>query len=490
MNFRSLRGFGCGKRTLRRAALSLSLLAIVVPASAGADEAEAPDPPPGLGVWQAETAGLRVIETVLPGLPLAASAFPSGGLAVLAIEEIDGPTDREALEAMPLDERKRVLFRVRGEASDLEPILRDLPAEIDSLLMSGDDLWLGGDGELFRLEEDGELRRVIEQPGADLAAMARGGLVEDGRLLVPDVGALRHFDRDGQLLGETPLPTTADRRRRRLVLRSPNVTRLADGTLIAGPDVADTTRARHLILGEDGEVTEAWTRLGRPEDIEQHWYTLKDGEPVFVAATTEAGRMGVFEKLELRVFRLKADRTRAGRTTLFTTDSETIHWYEFEPVFLDWDNDGRQDLLLVQPDGMSPGDLVVELFKARAGRFDPKPRRSKLDAESATWHLGEDFDGDGLPDLAVGTGSLSIYRGTLHRRRVIEKEPWRQLRRDALRSAKAAVTTAPEAIPTTDDRPSFRGKVRVLDFTGDGRSDIAVVRRYEGRTVVRLVEIR
>lgn len=478
---RSLSLEALSPQVLSLPALSLLVLAVAaVPVRA--QEPPESDPPPGLGVWQAATGGLRVVETVLPGEPIAAAAFPSGGLAVMVLEE--------AADDEPEDERPRVLFRVSGEASDLDPLARDLPADLESLHAAGDDLWLGGEGKLYRLGGAGVLERVVDQPGADLAAMRRGGLFAEGELWVPDVGVLRRFSRDGELLGERPLPVTADRRRRRLVLRSPNVTRLEDGTLIAGPDVADSTRARHLLLRPDGTVLEAWTRLGRPEDIEQHAYLLKDGEPVFVAGTTQADRMGVFEKLELRIFRLKADRTRAGRTALFATDSETIHWYRFEPLLLDWDSDGRQDLLLVQPDGMAPGDLVVELFAARAGRFDPKPRRSKIDAESATWKLGEDFDRDGLPDLVVGTGALSIYRGVDHRRRVIEKEPWRRLRRDALRQAKTTVATVDEADETIDDRPSFRGRVRLGDFTGDGRSDIAVVRRFEGRTVVRLVEIR
>lgn len=455
---------------------------LVATSSTGADEDE-PRHPPGAGVWKAELAGLRVSEIVLPESPLAAAPWPGGGLAVLA-HEVD-LEDSAAAEETP-----RVLYRLRGLAEDLVPVARDLPADLDAVAKVGDGLWLGGEGVIWELEGR-ELRPVLEQPGLDLGALEEAGLLGDGELWVPDVGVLRHW-RSGDTLspaGEVVLPVEAERRRRRLLVRSPAVARTPAGHLVAGPVVAGNTRVRHLLLG-DAEPIEAWSRFPGPEDVDAFWYADLGGEPVFLASTTEADRLGVFEKSKLRLFRLTADRTRAGRRPLLAVDSKTKNWYRFEPLLIDADRDGIQDLVLIQPQGMAPGDLVVDIYKGHKGRFDSRPRSTDLDAESARWHFGSDLDGDGTPDLVVGTGALEIYRGLAdHRRRAVDKEPWRRLDRAALRSARQEVAKGAETFPASDDRPSFRGRQRVLDLDGDGRLDLAVVRPYRGRTVVRLVGV-
>lgn len=446
-------------------------------------EEEEPRHPPGVGVWKAELAGLRVREIVLPESPLAAAPWPGGGLAVLA-HAVD-PEDSGSDEETP-----RVLYRLRGLAEDLEPVARDLPADLDAVARVGDALWLGGEGVIWELRGS-ELQPVLEQPGLDLAALEEAGLLGDGELWVPDVGVLRHFRSGGTRVpaGEVVLPVEAERRRRRLLVRSPAVARTPDGHLIAGPLVQGNTRVRHLLLG-DGEPVEAWSRLPGPEDVDAFWYADLGGEPVFLASTTEADRLGVFEKSKLRLFRLTADRTRAGRRPLLAIDTETKSWYRFEPLLLDADGDGIRDLVLIQPQGMAPGDLVVDIYKGHGGRFDSRPRSTDLDAESARWHFGSDLDGDGAPDLVVGTGALEIYRGLAeHRRRAVEKEPWRRLDRAALRTARREVAKRDESAPVSDDRPSFRGRQRVHDLDGDGRLDLAVVRPHRGRTVVRLVGI-
>ncbi|MEO1083903.1 MAG: hypothetical protein AAFY88_06650, partial [Acidobacteriota bacterium] len=325
-------------------ALAVALaLGVLGPRDALADE----EPPPQVGVWRATVDGLPLIEAVIPDVPLAAAAWPGGGMAVLSRPAVD-PNDDDAPDP---DELPRLLYRVRGDAADVEPVLRDLPADLDAIHRDGSTLWLGGDGALYRLG-DGGLELVAGSPddgdsgddlssvpSVDLPALVRGNLLADGGLWAPDVGRLVQLDADGSAVGEQKLPVSADRSRRRLTLRSPPVTRLDDGTLIAGPRAFSKTRIQHLILG-DGEPVEAWSRLPRPEDIERHWYDRLNGEPVFIAATTQADRLGIFEKLELRLFRLKADRTRAGRSPVIAVPSETVRWYQFEPRLLDWNDDG------------------------------------------------------------------------------------------------------------------------------------------------------
>lgn len=474
------------------AVLGLGLVGGVV-AESGTKEK---DPPPGVGVWTATVGGLRVIEVVLPESPLAAAPWPGegGGLAVLTRpvgEEGEDPY-REDLDGE--DKAPRALYRVRGSAEDLVPVARDLPPGLDALERVGDRLWLGEEGKIWCLEEAG-LVAVLELPGLDLAALERSGLIDERSLWVPDVGSLRHYrlgDRPGdhpELVGEQVLPVSAERRRRHLLLRSPSVTRLPGGQLIAGPEAAGTTRVRHHWLGE-GESPEAWSRLPGPEEIEAFWYAEHGGKPVFLAATTEADRLGIFEKLKLRIFPLGADRTRAGRSPLLAIESETKNWYRFEPLLLDADRDGASDLVLIQPQGMGPGDLVIDIYKGLGSRFSTQPRRTKLDAESARWFFGEDLDGDGAPDLVVGTDELSIYRGLAdHRRRAVDKDPWRRLDRTSLRAARKEVALGVEVGPSSEDRPSFRGRQRVADVDADGRPDLAVVRPFRGRTVVRLVSV-
>lgn len=458
---------------------ALTLVLTLVPVASAQEERH----PPAVGVWKAELTGLRVSEIVLPESPLAAAPWPGGGLAVLA-HEID-PEDSEVGKTSP-----RVLYRLRGLAEDLVPVARDLPADLDSVAGVGDELWLGGEGVIWRLRGE-KLQPLLEQPGLDLTALERAGLLGEGELWAPDVGALRHFRGRDALIpaGETKLPVEAAHRRRRLLVRSPPVSRTPGGHLVAGPLASGNTRVRHLLLG-DGEPTESWSRLPGPEDIDAFWYADLEGQPVFLAATTEADRLGVFEKSKLRIFRLTADRTRAGRGPLLAIESETKSWYRFEPLLLDADRDGAQDLVLIQPQGMAPGDLVVEIYKGNKGRFDTRPRRTELDAESARWHFGDDLDGDGAPDLVVGTGVLEIYRGLAdHRRRAVDKDPWRRLDRPSLRVARREVARAEETGPVSDDRPTFRGRQRVHDLDGDGRLDLAVVRPYRGHTVVRLVKV-
>ncbi|MEM6796991.1 MAG: VCBS repeat-containing protein, partial [Acidobacteriota bacterium] len=441
--------------------LGCSAFAIAFAPPSAAQESQDPPPPP-LGVWRASVGGLEVRETVLPHPFLGAAAWPGGGLAVLvggedpgeepqveiSVGAGDSPPPPEAPDLASSgspasgEGAPRQLFRVRGERGDLSPVLESLPERVDAILEVGGRLWLGSEEALYRVVEGAggaRLETVIERPGLGLAALGRGDLLSADSLWLPRVGALEHYrlavSAGGALTAERleshELPVLARRFRRSLTLRSRPVFRLPSGTLVAGPEKVGPARVRHIFFPAQepsAEGSESWSRFPGPEDVDRAWYLEIDGQPAFLAATTRADRLGVFEKLKLRIFRLRADRTRAGREPMFALETRTRNWYGVEPRILDWDRDGKDDLALIQPAGLRNKSLVVDVYRGRANRFNPKPLRSSVDAESARWHFGDDLDGDSVPDLIVGTNTLEIYRGDPNsRRRVLEKKPWRTL---------------------------------------------------------------
>ncbi|MCG8458749.1 MAG: VCBS repeat-containing protein, partial [Holophagales bacterium] len=425
-------------------------------------------------------------------------AEEGGGLAVLLVPQPAGSSDHSWLE--DLDSLPRALYRLRGTAGDLAPVASELPPDIEHLALAPDrrQLWLGEEGRLYRLGGEAatpetaapELELLLELPGFDLGAIEEAGLLgvdADGRawLATPTVGRLRLFrlgnsnrlgGRDHLAAGERPddsglelrrevsLPVTVSRRSRGLVLRSLGVSAVDRSgerpVFVAGPGRETDHRSRHLLIdpertpatdtgavapaeaAPDGEVTEdspwieTWTRTDGPEDLDSTTYVMLDGRPVLVAATTRADKLGIFEKYKLRAFRLKADRTRAGKRPFLAVETGTRNWYHVEPVVLDYDGDGRDDLAVVQPEGLGAGKTLVELYLGRAGGFERKPKRTKLDIEAAAWHFGEDLDGDGTADLLLISGRLEVFRGRRdHRRKLREESPLLRVEAGRLASA-------------------------------------------------------
>lgn len=468
---------------------------------------------------------MRVVEAVLPGRAVATAPWPGGGLAVLVAAEdphrSTGATDGE--ETYEDDERPRALYRLRVdpdggiEATDLEPVAVDLPADLDALARVGDALFAGARGEddeessgrLLRWRDDEKhFELVFEHPSLDLDRLARAGLIHDASIAVPEVGRLVHYRFEGDrfegdeptIVGETPLPAFTRRCPTGFEMTSPPVERLppsspdAGPRYVAGPVASGATRLRSILIDPSAEepVANAWSRLPSPEDVDAHHWVTIDGRPYLVAITTDAERLGVFEKSKLRVLPLVTDRTRAGRGATFELETETRNWYAVGVEIFDEDGDGRDDLVVLQPQGLSGGDLVVEVFRGIGdGRFDRRSRKEEIDdAEGADWSFDRDWTGDGRRDLlVVAEGDLRLYPGSDHRRRPVESDPAWSLTAEATAAARTIVERPGHADAPT--RFAYRGRLVVENLDAgpesDDRPEIVLVRTVRDRALVRIV---
>lgn len=500
--------------------LFLPLVALTI---VGASPAVAEDnPPPAVALRTATVDRVDVVEAVLPGRVLATAPWPGGGLAVLVATEAPATETPEPEDASgdppdsgpddghdpdPDDDRPRALYRLRteAEASDLDPLASELPATIDAVARVGDRLLIGatdddGDGRVWQWT-DGGLDLLFEHPAVDLGRLRQDGLIDDQGLALPEVGRLSLHRLDGEsTIEHTPIPATARRCSTGFELTSPPIERLrmpGSRRFVAGPVAAGPHRVRSLIIDpaaadDEERVIETWSRLPSPEDVDAHHYLSIDGRPFLIAITTDAERLGVFEKSKLRVLPLGGDRTRAGRAATFQLETDTRNWYSVGVEVFDDDGDGRDDLLVLQPQGLSGGDLVVERFAGLGnGRFDRRSRKTELDdVEGARWIAGRDWTGDGRADLwVVAESQLRLYAGIEHRRRTVAKDPIRVL--DATTTERAASTLAEH--PGHVDAPTrmaYRGRPKVDDLDADGHPKITLVRHVRGRGLVRIVSPR
>jgi hypothetical protein len=258
---------------------------------------------------------------------------------------------------------------------------------------------------------------VLEEPNVDLRsvagnaagrpwiAAARTGLLE---LLGPAPG--------GGLarVASFPLPVRAERPRWGLRLESPPVTLLpGDPPLFAvGPETVGRRRIRTLLQPAAGEAVEAWSLLPADERLMlDRRYLRLDGAPALAATTF--GKIGVFAKKRFRLFLLGRDRSRKGSAPVFAFETDCPLWYPLDAYAADADGDGRQDLVLAHPAGLRGRETLVAAYHGLGGgKFDPEPRRWKLNDEASDWLYGPDLTGDGVPDFIVFVKDrLLVYAG-------------------------------------------------------------------------------
>jgi hypothetical protein len=160
-------------------------------------------------------------------------------------------------------------------------------------------------------------------------------------------------------------------------------------------------RLRSLLL-EAESTGEAWSLLPAPEDVDSAVYAVLDGRPALIVVTTNAGRIGIFEKKKLRVYALEADRTQAGHAPLLAERTTSHRWLPVSSAVADVDREGADDLVALKPEGMGGGELVVETFFGRGKKGLSTPgRHQRLEVESVAAVFGHDLSGDGIADLAV-----------------------------------------------------------------------------------------
>jgi len=505
--------------TSRGLALALALVALasVDGAAVAAKPEGGPKPlaPPPVGVTQRETSAASLVQAVLPGellgvaLPRVRSGARSGARRVILLAAPAGDrTGPRTVYELDLAARPPRLLTLR---EGLTPGVDALDA-IDLESDGRQEVLLGEPGRLSVLEPlraavgEPAPRVLLERPGLDLRSPSAVRLraPEAGRrtLVTAEPGRLRAFRVAGGGLAplcQAALPLEAKREPRGLLLSTPPTQVLArdgDPFLVAvGPQSfgPDRLRTRLVELLPDAAGTcgesDAWSRLPGPEKVEQSFVLLVDGQPMLAVATTNAAKLGLFENLKLRIFRLTADRTRAGRRPSFAIETETKRWSRLELLVRDLDGDGHDDLVLVGPEGLKGKTLRVEAFLGTGeGRFSQRGLAATLDLQAAGWSFGADFDGNGLPDLvAASRGKLVLFTGIRPGRDgVLRDPPARELDLGAGRE-KPSVTVelGPEGVSS---ERAGAAELFAADLDGGGKSSTLVLTvSDQGRGVLRIV---
>jgi len=386
---------------------STALLALLL--ATGGDAAETPEAPAPLSLESCGDA-----EKVAADL---------GGVLVSALAA--RPEELWLLIRPPGDpDGERRLTRLTLEPSArLGPVASEIPGWTKTLiaveLAEGPRLLVGG---LGRVDDWGPFeaptaapRPLVEHPGLDLRSLGpsplRLGI--ERRLAAAEAGWLRVWRPDGAgglaLAESWRLPLTVEREETGLELRSPPVTAISrtgdaseGGRFVAGPEARGGRRLSVALLGPGESVEEAWLALPGIERVEASWRVELGGEPALVVRTQGGVDVDLFEPQRYRVFPLAADRTRAGRAPRLAVELDSKRWHATQVVAADADGDGHDDLLLARPEGMTGGDLVVEVFVGRGGvRFEKRSRRTDLDRAPADHLLVADLDGAGRPGLVA-----------------------------------------------------------------------------------------
>jgi hypothetical protein len=280
----------------------------------------------------------------------------------------------------------------------------------------------------------GGLRRVLEEPDIDLSSV--GGLSSAWPAGLPwlPMAQAGHL----QLLTAGPgglargdgfaLPLKVERPRWGIRLTSPAVTLLGSGgapVLVVGPETHGKRRLRSLVLAPGGgEPVESWSLLPGEERLLDHQYLRFDGRPALVVGTIE--KIGIFVKKRFRLFYLDRDRSRRGTAPALAVETDCNLWNPLEAFATDMDGDGLADLALVHPEGMGGGDLLISVYKSLGnGKFESRPRKTKLKLTADAWSFGSDLTGDAVPDLlALADGTLHLYPGEREGRPVASRAAW------------------------------------------------------------------
>ncbi|HSM13280.1 MAG TPA: hypothetical protein VLA66_04370, partial [Thermoanaerobaculia bacterium] len=330
------------------------------------------------------------------------------------------------------DGPRRLLRLTSSERFEIAELARELPGWIKTLaaidLGSGPELLVGG---LERVESLGDLaapsaslRRLVAHPGFDLRSLHPDPLRKgvERELAAAEAGWLRVWRPDGAgglgLAVESRLPLQVEREATGLEVTSPPVALLpgaegGPGRAFCGPEARGARRLRVVEPGVEGEDGLSWLALPGVESVERAWLVAFDGAPALVVHAQGAARIDLFEEQRYRVFALGGgDRTRAGRAPGLAVEVDSKRWHDTSIAAADADGDGHDDLILVRPEGITGGDLVVQVFPGRGGvRFESRARRTDLDAGPDEWRIVTDPVDPDRPALAtIGEGTLELWR--------------------------------------------------------------------------------
>jgi hypothetical protein len=292
------------------------------------------------------------------------------------------------------------------------------------------------------------------------------------------MGRLRTWKLDGGRLVPGPeqsLPVHADRDGQSLRLWSLPVTAVGDLQAV-GPEENGKIRLRTILLGTDGQKTEAWAQLPGREKVDSFRYLALDGRPALIVTTSDADKIGIFAKQRFRLFLLSADRTRSGKAPSLAFETETHRWFPVDPVLLDLDKDGKQDLVVFQPEGLGGGDFMIDTFFGQGnGRFE-RPRRTKLNnLEARSWRYGEDVTGDGVPDLVtISKTGLRVFAGTGDPRKdLLDRRPRQTVDLGgAQEEVSISVGIGDGGASMESSHAGLLGGPQLVDLDGDGQMEV------------------
>jgi len=472
-------------------AAAAGLLAAPPPASPASPGVVAAAAPPAVETSRSgplETSVFRLPGRLLASA-VARDAGGRYGLVVLVADDGEHPADT-AVQARdsaddPAPGLPRALFFLEPGSTTLKRLAAALPEKLDALATlagsggsggNGDRLILGEPGILYTLDPPpssgagagASCRRLLAAPGLDLRSLrgesageprprlswvpaARAGRLEllAGEAAAPGLPELRP-------VASFPLPVAAARESWGIRLSSPAVHLLPappparvrpasapspappvppageppasfSPRFAAGPEPQGEQRLKTLLFSATaGEAPlEAWSLLpAAAQDVESS-YAFWDGQPVL--AVTSIPRFGIFVKRQLHLFLLTRDRSRRGSEPLLAVNTDCHLWHTVKTYFADLAGTGRQDLVLIHPEGLGGKKLRFQVYTdAGQGRFAAQPRNSTVDVDASDWFYGADFTGDGLPDLLVrdGQGRLLLYPGVAKAYRLADRPSW------------------------------------------------------------------
>jgi hypothetical protein len=369
--------------------------------------------------------------------------------AVGAAGERPAPTFSELLELEPL-RLVRLARQSDGRAGELEVLLEGIEPETRLAMFDIDQdglpeplLVARGRAEWVDVVGAGEAHRnlLVELAGAPPAGLL-SSMTPFARVLAwARVGEVVFFRIDGGRVSEISrqrLPVSARVGATTLRLETPVVNRVRPSSdesreeiFAVGPEEQGPSRWRVNLFrpltplaqeeavaetpdagqSEGGFGEEIWLRTPGPERPVHSQFLERDGQVFLLAQALRSDKVGIVERKKVRLYPLRADRTRAGVAAGFEQMSVSRLWQDLETAFVDHDSNGELDLTLLQREGFSGKKLQIDQYTARGGRLSSRARRSLIKIPWAEWSYGRDLTGDGVKDLLLQSQGLHLIAG-------------------------------------------------------------------------------
>jgi hypothetical protein len=406
-------------------------------------------------------------------------------------------------ENPPGTDRAARLFRWRSESPErLDPMGSGLPeGALESADLDGDGsdellLLRAGTIDLLTSSPGGttEFRSIVEDD--ELGASLRPRLAWDARaaqdsaLRVTLLGAFRTYRRTSEgrtaIASESAIPERVNAGPERVRVISPPVRPIGRSELgrmvfATEPEAFGRRRLQTFLLDPDGpreaQSIESWALFPTPERVVDSAFLMLNRAPVLLVTTTSADKLSLLGEKALRLYPLGGDRTRAGDAPLFAATTGLNLWQEANPVVVDLDQDGRDDLVLAYWKGLKNAIAALEIYRGTGSSFE-KPRSISFDVaegERGFIEFGSDVDGDGRPDLVLlANRELLVFPGVapaLAVEKAIATQPVRRIALPDLPSAHRMEFSAGFNGFEVQRVDGGLGTPHLLDLDGDGRPE-------------------